>query len=362
MSAYLREKHALGPGTLLADQRYCLQERLIAHPLTDALQEQLWVAQDRQHSAPVLLHELVLRGAPLSLRQRVLRCILQARDRLHPPFAGIHDCFSQGETLFFATSLPQGEALSRRREPLSEEETLRCCLDLCDLLAVLAQQGIVHGLLSPAHLIRQPSGSWTLLLPLTSLLVATQVLAWSEDWQVTPPFPGARRTGEQADSDAVVALAFSALTGTRPRTSPFVSERFPGGHLAPDLLRLFARGSHPQVEQRYQSLAELRADLERISANRGNSPLPSGQRRAQSGRLAQITSHRPPHQAPTASPLWTLPGGAVPVAGGWRASATHHRVLASPVAEPRTIGDYLVPAGWIVGSSALLLFLATRGG
>lgn len=251
------------PGARLADQRYRLHCLLLIYPFTTQVQERLWVAEDGSQKRPVLLHELAL---PLALteQQRAIRVLTQLRVQLASALAPVEDFFVEQGQLCFVTRMVKGRTLAQRvrQGACSEEETLTLGLDLCDLLALLAQHGSFHGALSPACVIQTPSGRWSVThLPLVSLLLARQLLVREAEWSFPLLFPTAREGSVQGDLDALIAQLFFGMTGMMPHKHASPPLRALAGQIAGDVHHLFTRGFDPLEAQRYQSLGELRRDL-----------------------------------------------------------------------------------------------------
>jgi len=232
-------------------------------------------AHDRRLERAVAIKVLDL-GAPGGEEgERLLReaRILAALE--HPGIVPVHDVgrLPDGRT-FYVMKLVRGERLDRHlRGVEAPGERLRLFLRLCEPVAFAHGRGVVHRDLKPENVMVGPFGEVLVL-----------------DWGVARAPRPAAESGSRAAASADVspsATRDGAIVGTPgymppeqergeaaeagPRSDVFALGRVlqfiveAGGAAAPAPLRsIVARATAAGVEERYASVAELAADVERF--------------------------------------------------------------------------------------------------
>ncbi len=301
----------LTPGTLLRGGRYRLQELQERQEWLEGAYECLWLAQDGQRGgAYVLVSELVMPDNASVSVQSMLRSAtvaLTAAGR-HPYVSPLWDAFSDQGRNFFVFEHRDGESLlSRMRRTgsaLAEQEVIECCMQMTDVLEMLAQQSppLVHGLIRPDHIIAGRSNAQYMLTSFSIVLAggATQVVMGLDRSRLSPytapefvrgPVDG------RADLYSLLACAYHLVTGSVPtganggipqaqRLNPSVSADFDA---------ILAKGLRPTVSQRYQRPSELRRDLLALRPISGSLVAGNSQRTMQEFRSPLIA--HPPTQA-----------------------------------------------------------------
>src|SRR5437763_7039094 len=106
----------------------------------------------------------------------------------HPHIPTLWDAFSERGRNFFVFEPIEGESLLARMRrtgrPIPEQDVIECCLQMTEVLELLAQQSpsLVHGLISPEHIIIGRSGSQFILTNFSIILAggATQFVSGIE--------------------------------------------------------------------------------------------------------------------------------------------------------------------------------------
>jgi hypothetical protein len=277
LSAPLGEQDQLAVGALLRKGRYRLHEMLEKQHWLSGVYEAVWVAQDSQRNgARVNVCEVVIPETSSMVVQSTLRSATMALTSVgrHPHIPTLWDAFSDHGRSFFVFEPFEGESLLARMRrtgrALSEQEVVECCLQMTEVLELLAQQSppLVHGLIRPEHIIIARGGSQFILSTFSIVLVggATQFVAGMERSQLSPyTAPEFTRGVIDARSDifSLLATAYHAVTGSVPaglsgsippaqRLNPAISPQFDA---------ILTRGLRPVAGQRYQRPSELRQDL-----------------------------------------------------------------------------------------------------
>src|SRR5258708_35169938 len=153
---------------------------------------------------------------------------------------------------------------------LPEQEVIECCLQMTDVLDLLAQQSpqLVHGLIRPEHILVGRNGSYYILTNFSIVLAggATQYIVGLDRSRLSPYAPPEFVRGVvdvRTDMYSLIATAYHAVTGSVPagiggsvpqaqRINPTVSPEFDA---------ILAKGLRTVTNQRYQRPSELRQDL-----------------------------------------------------------------------------------------------------
>ena len=267
----------LAPGTLLRAGRYRLQEQQDRQDWLGGVYEARWIAQDAQRGAsPVVICELVLPENNSMVIQSTLRTATMALTSVgrHPHIPTLWDAFSDQGRNFFVFEPIDGESLlSRMRRTgraMQEQDVVECCLQMTEVLELLAQQSppLVHGLIRPEHIIISRYGSQYMLSHFSIVLAggATQFVAGIDRTHLsayTAPEFVRGLIDVRTDLYALLAAAYHAVTGSAPagvsgsipqaqRINPNISSQFDA---------ILAKGLRPISSQRYQRPSELRQDL-----------------------------------------------------------------------------------------------------
>jgi hypothetical protein len=267
----------LAPGLLLRGGRYRLQELREKQPWLADAYEATWIAQDAQRGGSlVTICEVMLPESNSMVVQSTLRTATMALSSVgrHPHIPALWDAFTDRGRHFFVFEPVDGESLmSRMRRTgraLPEQEVIECCLQIAEVLELLAQQSppLSHGLICPEHIIIAKSPSQFVLTNFSILLAggATQFISGIDRTYLSPyAAPEFVRGAIDVRSDlfSLLASAYHAVTGSVPAG---VSGSIPQAqrlnpNISPQFDAILSRGLRPVLSQRYQRPAELRQDL-----------------------------------------------------------------------------------------------------
>ncbi len=265
------------PGVLLRGGRYRLQELQERQDWLSGVFEAVWIGKDAHRGgSQVMICEVVLPENTSVMTQTILRTATMTLVSIgrHPHIPALWDAFSdQGRSLFVFEPI-EGESLVARMRysgrALPEQEVIECCLQMTDVLDLLAQQSpqLVHGLIRPEHIILSRNSSQYILTNFSVVLAggATQYIVGMERSRLSPYIAPEFVRGlidVRTDIYSLIATAYHAVTGTVPsgisgsipqaqRINPNVSSAFDA---------ILSKGLRSVPNQRYQRPSELRQDL-----------------------------------------------------------------------------------------------------
>lgn len=189
----------------------------------------------------------------------------------HPALPRIVDIIDNKETICIVMDYIAGESLDRllaRAGPQPEERVIDWAVQVCDILAYLhAQQPpIIYRDLKPANLILKPNGGISII----DFGIAREYKEQaSADTSVlgtrgyAPPEQYSGQTDPRSDIYALGMTMRQLLTGIDPGSSASSeSVRRQRPELSEGIEAIIRRCVEPAAEERYQSCAELRADLQ----------------------------------------------------------------------------------------------------
>jgi len=307
-STSLSGQNQLAPGTLLRRGRYRLHELQEKQLWLAGAYEAAWVAQDAQRGGSrVTVCEVVIPEGGSMVVQSILRSATMALTSVgrHPHIPTLWDAFSDHGRSFFVFEPFEGESLLARMRrtghALSEQEVIECCLQMAEVLELLAQQSppLVHGQIRPEHIIIARGGSQFILSNFSVILAggATQFVAGMERTQLSPyTAPEFVRGVIDVRSDlfSLLATAYHAVTGSVPAglSGSITPAQRLNPRISPQFDAILTRGLRPVAGQRYQRPSELRQDLLAMRSVSGSLVEERGQ---QAGRYNQRGSSNQPH-------------------------------------------------------------------
>jgi len=288
------EVEALEPGTLLRGGRYRLYEMQERQDWLSGVYEAGWVAQDAQRSgSQVVIRELLLPENSSIMVQSSLRNATMALSQVgrHPHIPTLWDAFNDKGRNFFVFEPFDGESLlSRMRRTgraMSEQDVIECCLQMTELLELLAQQSptLVHGLISPEHILSARNSSQYALINFSLVLAggATQFVSGIDRTHLSPyTAPEFMRGVIDGRSDlyALMATAYHVVTGSVPAgvSGSIPSAQRLNPNITPEFDAILTKGLRPVAGQRYQRPSELRQDLLAMRSVSGSLVPGAGQR------------------------------------------------------------------------------------
>lgn len=170
---------------------------------------------------PVVGREVALKVcAPNAERRAALLREAQQMARIdHPNVLRVHGAVELDGVVGFWSDLVRGESLdawARSRPPPSASEVAVIGLELCSALAAIHAQGMVHGDVKAANVIRHASGRWVLLDFGSAATMSDGATSGTPLYLAPELFAGGRAT-VAADIHALGVLLFRLASGRFPR-------------------------------------------------------------------------------------------------------------------------------------------------
>ena len=265
------------PGVLLRGGRYRLQELLERQDWLSGVFEATWVGKDAHRGgSQVMVCEVVLPESTSVMTQSILRTATMTLASVgrHPHIPTLWDAFSDQGRSFFVFEPMEGESLlSRMRHSgrtLAEDEVIECCLQMAEVLELLAQQSppLVHGLIRPEHIFLGRNGSQFVLTSFSVVLAggATQFVAGIDRSRLSPYTAPEFVRGVidvRTDMYSLIATAYHAITGSVPSgtSGNIPSAQRINNNVSAEFDAILTKGLRAVANQRYQRPSELRQDL-----------------------------------------------------------------------------------------------------
>jgi eukaryotic-like serine/threonine-protein kinase len=207
--------------------------------------------------------------SPVDVEQRFKREAKLGASLNHPNLVSVFDTATDDEGVLIVMEFVDGDPLSRllRRGPLRPEEVRRLVLDLGEALDHAHDQGIVHRDVKPANVLIREDG----VTKLADLGIATA----SDGTRITrsgtvlgtaaymaPEQLEGRELGPAADTYALAAITFEALSGRKPRegTTPMEIAHKLATEGPPDLSAAWPKAPPAAVEVLKRGMALDPAD------------------------------------------------------------------------------------------------------
>ena len=249
----------------------------------------VYAAVDDKLNRPVAVKTIRDAGADPAARERFWREARAAAAVSHPNICQLYDIAEDGDQLFLAMELLEGQPLSEKLHagPLSPLDALSLLLPVLEALEALHAHGIVHRDLKPSNVFVTGYGVKLLDFGLARPL-ADDVAATAPDLTVvgqvvgTPAYMAPEQLGGspvdvRADLFAAGVLLFEMVTGRSPFAAAsymasmhaVLYERPPaltGGASVEAVDRIARRALEKRPEDRYQSAAEMAAAVRAATA------------------------------------------------------------------------------------------------
>ena len=268
----------LPDGTLLADGRYCVINRL-----GSGGQAVVYAASDRGLSTPeshhiepmsCVLKEFVLpvRGGQ-EIKRRAVKNIQREANLLksfdHPSIVKYRDLFIEGSRAYLVMERIFGETLRRKVEnsgKLPVAQVMKLALQMCDLLEFLhsSEPPVIHRDFTPENLMMTEDGQ----LKLIDFNVAHRLESSSTRTVVgkhayVPPEQFRGKPTAQSDVYALGATMFFLLTGEDPE--PITRSDLSGDATVPSVLsEIVMKATEPDAAERFVSADAVRKALESV--------------------------------------------------------------------------------------------------
>ncbi len=265
------------PGVLLRGGRYRLQELQERQDWLSGVFEAIWLGKDaHRRGSQVMICEVVLPENASVMTQTILRTATMTLVSVgrHPHIPALWDAFSDQGRSFFVFELIEGDSLMTRMRysgrALPEQEVIECCLQMTDVMDLLAQQSpqLVHGLIRPEHIILSRNGSQYILTNFSVVLAggATQYIVGMERSRLSPYAAPELVRGVidvRTDIYSLIATAYHAVTGSVPSglSGSIPQAQRINSNVSPAFDAILSKGLRSVPNQRYQRPSELRQDL-----------------------------------------------------------------------------------------------------
>src|SRR4029453_16772681 len=305
--------------------------------------------------------------------QRFRREAQAAASLSHPGVVAVYDTGSENGTHFIVMEYVDGRTLKdviRAEAPLYPDRAAEICADVCAALGAAHARGLVHRDVKPANIMLMPDGRVKLMdLGIARVAAgetATQTAAMLGTAQYLSPEQAQGQTVDyRSDLYSLGCCLYEMLTGTVPfraatpvaiayrhvREDP-APPRLLNPDVPPSLEAVCLKAMAKRPEDRYQTAAEFRADLERARAGQR---VAAGPGAAGAAPAAMATTMLPPLAGypghPGGDPTSTLGG---PVTAG---RAARH---AGAPAGQRRWWLYLLGPGGVVGRAGGGAFMVSR--
>ncbi|HZU70067.1 MAG TPA: protein kinase [Ktedonobacteraceae bacterium] len=318
------------PGVLLRGGRYRLQEMLRRQDWIPGVFEATWIGKDAQRNgSQVMICELVLPDKASATTQSILRTATTSLASIgrHPHIPALWDAFSDQDRSFFVFEPIEGESLlsrlHRSGRGVPEDEIIECCLQMTEVLELLAQQNppTVHGLIRPEHIILARSSAQFVLINFSVVLAGGAIqFVTGMDRALLSPYTASEFVrgviDVRTDMYSLLATAYHVATGSIPNAinGNIIPARQVNNNLSTEFDAILTKGLRANPGQRYQRPSELRQDL--LAARAANKMPAAGSSRerlvysfpvnsqplndARNGQSAQPVLQRPD---PVAEPL-----------------------------------------------------------
>ncbi len=273
----------LTPGSRLQGGRYIIKKMLGQGGMGAAM-----LATDiRLDSKSVVLKELISDNTDPARLQEDVRNFKREVATLahldHPLIPNVTDHFQEGSRYFMVQEYAEGENLEERmdrvNQPMMEREALGYTSEVLDILDYLAQETppIVHRDIKPANII---IGNKDKRVHLVDFGIARADVTRNAQRKQTsalgtpgyaPPEQYQGNADPRSDLYALAATLHHLLTNRDPRNHPpftYPLARTLNPQLSPDIERVLTRALTNDINQRYQSAAAMKRDIDDILLKR----------------------------------------------------------------------------------------------
>ena len=274
---------SLTPGSRVQGGRYVIKKILGQGGMGAAL-----LATDiRLDSKPVVIKELISDNTdPAQLQEDVRnfkREVATLAHLDHPLIPNVTDHFQEGSRYFMVQEYVEGENLEERmdrvNQPMKEREALGYASQVLDILEYLSQETppIVHRDIKPANII---IGTKDKRAHLVDFGIARADVTRNAQRKQTsalgtpgyaPPEQYQGNADPRSDLYALAATLHHLLTNRDPRNHPpftYPPARALNPQLSPEIEKILSRALINDINQRYQSAAAMKKDIDDILLKR----------------------------------------------------------------------------------------------
>src|SRR2546427_6493336 len=274
---------SLTPGSRLQGGRYVIKKVLGEGGMGAAL----LATDNRLDNKLVVIKELISENIDPAKRQaderNFKREVLTLAHLDHPLIPNVTDHFQEGSRYFMVQEYVEGENLEERmdrvNQPMKEREALGYASEVLDILDYLAQETppIVHRDIKPANII---IGNKDKRAHLVDFGIARADVTRNAQRKQTsalgtpgyaPPEQYQGNADPRSDLYALAATLHHVLTNRDPRNHPpftYPPARTLNPQLSPDIERVLTRALTNDINQRYQSAAAMKRDIDDILLKR----------------------------------------------------------------------------------------------
>jgi serine/threonine protein kinase len=245
---------------------------------------EVWRAEDRK-----LLRHVAIKILPAQLaadaewKERFLREARTVAQLNHPNIATIYSVDQEGDSLFIAMELIEGESLSTliARGPMAPAEAVRIATYVADGLAEAHDKGIAHRDIKPDNILVSAKVVKILDFGIAKQIGGTADPSLTQGGMVmgTPHYMSpeqalGRNVDARTDIFSLGTVLYEMLTGTRPFTGDAATQvllqivmqeprdiKIVAPSVSPSLANIVRRCMSKQPDDRYRTCAELRAAL-----------------------------------------------------------------------------------------------------
>jgi serine/threonine protein kinase len=257
--------------------------RLIS-PLGSGGMGEVWRAEDTK-----LLRQVAIKILPEALakdeewKERFLREARTVAQLNHPNIAGIYSIDQQGDTLFIAMELIEGDSLATvmARGPMVPADAVRVAIHVADGLSEAHSKGIVHRDIKPENIILSPRYVKVLDFGIAKQMGGTADPALTQGGMVmgTPHYMSpeqalGRAVDARTDIFSLGVVLYEMLSGTKPFLGDAITEillkivmseprdiAVAAFGITPALASVVRRCMQKQAESRYGDCDQLRTAL-----------------------------------------------------------------------------------------------------
>ena len=274
---------SLAPGSQLQGGRYVIKRVLGQGGMGAAL----LAIDNRLDSKSVVIKELVSENTDPQRLQDDVRNFKREVAMLahidHPLVPNVTDHFQEGLRYFMVQEYVDGETLEQRidnaKQPLRERDVLIYASQILDVLDYLAQQNppVVHRDIKPANIIIGTKDKRAHLVDFG--IARADVVKNARRKQTSalgtpgyaPPEQYQGNADPRSDLYALAATMHHLLTNRDPRNHPpfnYPPARTLNPQLSIETERVLARALNNDINQRYQSAAAMKQDIDNILLNK----------------------------------------------------------------------------------------------
>ncbi len=195
----------------------------------------------------------------------------------HPNICALYEIGEQAGQAFFATEFLDGVILKYfiAAKPLETETTLGLAVEIADALAAAHAKGAIHRDITPANIFVNKRGQAKVLEFGLTRVIGKDVSTLGAAGYMSPEQVCGKELDARTDLFSLGAVLFEMCTGTPPFVgAKAISDLSPvaatclNPNLPAELDRILTRALEKDRNLRYQSAAEMRADLQRLKHNR----------------------------------------------------------------------------------------------